>query len=332
MIQCPKCSFEQKPGATDCPRCGVIFSRYEEQRVQHTERLFQSPDQAPRVSAARSAAISTAAFLPRSFEAADDDDGPADGRFGSVEIGILAFGLVGAVLFSTLPFLTMLIQPIQTLFHEFGHAVTGWLLGRPSIPAFDFTYGGGFTHYGKFQPLLALAIAAALLWLGWLLRGNRLSVGVLCAIAAVWLVAVSSEWRRETVLASAGVVFELIMAAIFLYMAIAGIGFRNAALERPLAAFVAFVVQMSTMRFLWQLRSSDEFLAGYKEGKGGALMNDLEVVALNLHIHTPFNPGIQGLAGLLLLLSPVPMAIAVLWFLNRRRVHGLLTRLRLLQG
>lgn len=111
----------------------------------------------------------------------------------------------------------------------------------------------------------------------------------------------------------------------------AGIGVRNPPLERPLAAFVAFVVQMFTMRFLWQLRSSDEFLASYREGKGGALMNDLEVIALDLHIHTPFNPGIQKLAGMLFFFSLLPMTIAVLWFVRRSRVHQFFGRLRRLQ-
>ena len=275
--------------------------------------------------------IAVLPFLPRRFETSDDDDEPGDGRFGPRELGILAFGMITAILFVAVPFLTMVIWPIKTLFHELGHAVTGWMLGHPSVPAFDFMFGGGLTHYGEFQPLIALAILAGMLWLGWQLRGNPLSVGVVSVIAVAWLIVVSSAWRRETMMASAGVLFELIMAAIFLYMAIAGIGFRNAALERPLAAFVAFVVQMITMRFLWQLRSDDVFLAGYKEGKGGALMNDLEIVALNLHIHTPFNPGIQGLAGLLLFFSLMPMTVAVLWFLYRRRCHRLLTRLRLLQ-
>jgi len=36
------------------------------------------------------------------------------------------------------------------------------------------------------------------------------------------------------------------------------------------------------MMFAMRLRSDVDFLAWYREGKGGALMNDLEVVALDL--------------------------------------------------
>jgi hypothetical protein len=38
-MECPKCSFEYIAGATDCPKCGIIFEKYlraQQPAVQHT--------------------------------------------------------------------------------------------------------------------------------------------------------------------------------------------------------------------------------------------------------------------------------------------------------
>ena len=34
MELCPKCGFERNPKDTDCPRCGIIYARYEAQIIQ----------------------------------------------------------------------------------------------------------------------------------------------------------------------------------------------------------------------------------------------------------------------------------------------------------
>ena len=58
--------------------------------------------------------------------------------------GWLAFaiGLGLAVLTELWPLLRSLIGYFVVLVHELGHAASGWLFGYPSLPAFDFTYGG----------------------------------------------------------------------------------------------------------------------------------------------------------------------------------------------
>jgi len=150
---------------------------------------------------------------------------------------------------------------------------------------------------------------------------------VLGIVFAAWLVCVSAEWRRETVISFAGPAFELIFAAILLYQALAGVGWRIPEIERPLGAFIAFFVQIYAMQFALRLMNDADFLAWYQEGKGGAIMNDLEVVALNLHIHTPLNPGIRGVAAFLLAFSFVPIGVAVAAYLKRRSVHRALSAL-----
>ena len=60
------------------------------------------------------------------------------------------------------------------------------------------------------------------------------------ACAALWIVAVSAEWRREVAIASSGHLGELILAGVLLYMALSGVGGRIPEIERPLGAFAAF--------------------------------------------------------------------------------------------
>jgi hypothetical protein len=112
-------------------------------------------------------------------------------------------------------------------------------------------------------------------------------------------------------------------------MALANVGFRMPELERPAAAFSAFFVVIHTIHFAWRLRTDADFLAWYREGKGGALMNDLESVALDLQIHTPLRPGVEGVAGWLIVASLLPFAFALLLYFKRsafqRLVSSLLT-------
>ena len=81
------------------------------------------------------------------------------------------------------------------------------------------------------------------------------------------------------------------------------------------------------MHFAWKLTHDPGFLAWYRGGKGGALMNDLEVIALDLQIWLGVQPGIEGVARALLLFSFVPFAVALVWFLQRARWHRFLRAL-----
>lgn len=252
----------------------------------------------------------------------------ADGRIGRSELKILAFGLAAAILAYALPFTRFVFSAIVTLFHELGHAIAGWLLGYASIPAFDLVYGGGMTHHGPFRLSIAIAVGLAFVYLGWLFRENRKSVALIGIVFAFWLLLVTKEWRREIAFASAGHAAEFILAGIFFYKALAGVGWRAPEFERPLGAFVAFFVQIHSTLFAWRLIRSASFLSWYRRGKGGALMNDLEVVALNLQIWLGLSPQIEGVAKMLLVFSVLPTVIALVWYFERARWHRVLRALR----
>lgn len=300
-MPCPKCGFENAEHAPECARCGVIFAKL-------TRETPHVPEYVP----------------PYVVE----EERVSDGRMGREELKILGAGLAAAILVYTIPFTRYVFSLLVTLFHEFGHAVMGWLMGYPSIPAFDFVYGGGLTHHGAFQLAIALAIAAGFGWLGWLFRQNRKALAIVGVVFLVWLFLVTKEWRRELAFAMAGHLSELILAGIFFYKALAGVGWRNPGVERPLGAFAAFFVQIHSMLFALRLVRDPAFLDWYREGKGGALMNDLDRVAADLNIYLGWNPEIAGVAKMLLVFSLVPMAVALVWHFERTRWHKVLRALR----
>ena len=233
----------------------------------------------------------------------------------------MAGGLAAALVAHAVPFVAFILSPLVTLFHEFGHAATAWLVGCPAIPAFDFVYGGGVTTHHDFQLPLGLLIGAGWMWLGWTFRRNPRSLAVIGTCAGVWLLAVSSEWRRELVIASMGHLGEVVLASVLVFMALSGVGWRIPELERPLGAFAAFFVQLQTLGFAWRLRHDAAFLAEYGEGKGGAMMNDLEVIALDVKIWTGVSMSVRDVAGWLLFAALVVPAASVVLYVARRRVR-----------
>lgn len=306
-IVCPACTFEQDSDTESCVRCGVVFAkiRTDAEPCRTPERAWAMPIDPP---VARST--------------------PYDGK----EWKLLAVGFVAAAVMHSLPFFRFVLSPLVTLLHEFGHAVASWLLGCPALPAFDFVYGGGVTHHQSFQLPLGILLGAGWVWLGWTFRRNPRTLTLIGLCAGLWLVAISSEWRRGLVISAMGHGGELILAGVLLYMALSGKGWRAPEIERPLGAFAAFFVQLQTMQFAWKLRNDEAFLAWYRDGKGGAMMNDLEVIALDIKIWTGVSMGIEELAGWLLLFAVIPPTVAILLFVFRDRVRALARSFRLLRA
>jgi hypothetical protein len=298
QVDCPKCGTPAPFSALECAQCGVVFAKATQGRAR----------------------------IPRSYVVEEERIG--DGRIGPTEWKVLGFGLIAAILAYAFPLTRMMFSAIVTLFHEFGHAVAGWLFGYVSIPAFDFVYGGGLTHHGPFRTSIAVAVGLGFVYLGWLFRENRKSMTIVGVLFAIWLFLIWRAWRREITMASAGHLAEFILAGILFYKALAGVGWKNPAFERPLGAFVAFFVQIHSTLFAWRLTHDAEYLEWYRRGKGGALMNDLETVALDIQIMTGAQPQIEGVANWLLIFSILPTVIALVWYFERARWHRVLRALR----
>lgn len=297
-MDCPKCDFEAPRYASECERCGVVFAKAARGPVRVIKQY------------------------------AVEEERIADGRIGPTELKVMGFGLGAAILAYWFPLTRFILSMLVTLFHELGHAVMGWLLGHASLPAFDFVYGGGLTHYGIFRRSIVIAIALGFAYLGWLFRQNKKALGIVAAIFLVWLFIVTKEWRREVAMAAAGHLSEFILAGILFYKALAGVGWRSPEFERPLGAFIAFFVQIHSTLFAWRLTKDAEFLEWYRRGKGGMLMNDLETVAVDLQIVLGWTTSIEGVAKWLLVFSVLPTVVALIWYFERARWHRVLRALR----
>lgn len=338
-MTCPKCGFVQPvKGAAECMQCGVVFAKWFANEVARGAEVAAEVEEpagrsAPRQTSRRPVPLPDVydgSLPPRHIEVemAALDEPVLNGRVTKSELRILGAGLAAAIVIYALPFTRFVFSVMVTLFHEFGHAVAGWLLGYFSLPAFDIVYGGGITHMGEFRIPIAVAVGGVFAWMAWVFRENRKSLALIGVLFLVWLFIVTGEWRRELVIASAGHAAEFILAGILFYQALSGTGWKNPDVERPLGAFMAFFVQIHSTMFAWRLLHDADFMAWYREGKGGMLMNDLEQIALDLQIHLGIAPGIEGVTRMLLLFSTVPAIVALIWYFQRARWHRVLRSLR----
>lgn len=191
--------------------------------------------------------------------------------FTSVVIGS-SFGL-----FVALSPIGFFLSPILTIVHELGHAVFGWLFGYPSIPAFDFVYGGGVTintdrQYGLL--LLIYLIFGAVIYK---FRKNRSIVTISILLVLLHLLC-SFTSLHNLLCVSMGHGFELLFASIFLYRAISGSSLVYK-LEQPLYGFVGSYIVFHNVKFAYQLLTSSAFRIEYEEAKGGGHWMDFSRIA-----------------------------------------------------
>jgi len=305
-VACPKCGFEEPESATECSRCGVVFRKFDP-------------------AAGSRAHVSSVEWDHHAAETEASAEVSAESRVRPGDFKIVATGFALAVLAYAIPFIRFILHPLTTLVHELGHTVAGWLFGYPSIPSFDFVYGGGITPHGAHQIAIALAVAAGFAYLGYFFRGSPRLVALIGGCFLVWLFIEASEWRRLFVMEAAGHASECIFAGIFFWMAISGIGWRMPEVERPLGAFVAFMLQFNMINFCLDLMHDPDYLEVYRQGKGGMLMHDVDAMSADLTIHTGWHPSIETLARCYLVFAFVPMGLALLWYLRRAEWQRVVT-------
>jgi hypothetical protein len=187
-------------------------------------------------------------------------------------------GLAAAVVF--LPFfafISFLLHPLVTLVHELGHTLAGWLYGYPSIPAFDFVYGGGVTLHQDRQWLLTGLWLAAFAWLLYFFRRNPGTLLVISSLAGAYIITAATSWHEAMVIAM-GHGGELLFATVFLYRAWGGTSLVHA-LERPIYAFAGFYIQFYDLRFAFELLTSQAARLDYEDAKGGGHWMDFSRLA-----------------------------------------------------
>lgn len=175
-------------------------------------------------------------------------------------------------------FLTFLFTPLLTLVHELGHALTGWFFAYPSIPAFDFVYGGGVTMHSPRQTAILTLIYAIYVYGLLHFRKNPRALAALGSYIVLYSIAAFTS-IHELLMIFMGHGAELIFAGIFLYRAISGSSIVHA-LERPVYAFAGFYILLYDLRFSYRLMTSADYRLEYGEAKGGGHWMDFSRISL----------------------------------------------------
>lgn len=182
-----------------------------------------------------------------------------------------AWAPAGALL-AWLPVVGWVIRTLATLCHELGHAATCWLFGRPAIPAFDLSFGGGVTTIGERAGFLLVPLAGAWLWLLWLARVRRTWLIASAAGFALWLLLLALG-GDEGLIAAMGHGGVLAIAGVFVFRGLTGYAEHYPG-ERHLYGVIGWALWWGEVTFAWKLLHDAETRALYLEGKRG-IDNDL---------------------------------------------------------
>jgi hypothetical protein len=228
-------------------------------------------------------------------------------------VHLAAWCVVGGIL-QIMPLVWWILRTLATLCHEFGHAAANWMFGRPAIPAFDFSYGGGFTSHRERMTVLVIMLA-----LGWVMalvqvRHQRAWLIATAVACGGWLVCIACSWD-EAIVVAMGHGGVLAIALVFLFRAQTGVAehFNG---ERHLYGAVGFALWWEELGFAWRLLHDDDARDIYLEGKRG-VDNDLVRLA---HDHLNWHLNSVAWAYVVLLLVGVIAVIAVArWWLRLNR-------------
>lgn len=232
----------------------------------------------------------------------------------------LVGGTILAVLCLAVPFLKYVLSYLTTLIHELGHAVVGWLFGYPSLPAFDFTYGGGVTRHEQRSILMLGIVYLALVGLLPAYRRNRATLLGLCIVIGLFAWCAHTEAHQVIVLFM-GHGTELLIAGVFLYRAWSESAVVHA-VERPLYAACGWFIVFSDVAFAWRLWTDPGARAAYAAAKGGGHWMDFSRIARE-HLHWE----LSSVAFLFLLCCVVPVVVSYLIFRYQDWVFDRIARL-----
>lgn len=201
------------------------------------------------------------------------------------------------------PFLDRVLWMFTTLCHEMGHAAGALLVGRPALPAFDFSFGGGVTMTGERRWwLLALyAVGVVMLWRQagerrWVRWGVGTATGLVALLVLTGLDEAWFVWM--------GYGGELIIATVFLHRALTGVAEVYPG-ERWLYGMVAWGLLGHALGMCWMLLFDPAFQHTYLMGKRG-IDNDFVRLADSLGL------SLRGVAWLNLLVGLLVPVAAVL--------------------
>lgn len=304
-MNCPRCAAEVPDNGVDCPWCGVVFAKVRAKPGANDDVVGGGVE----------VATPPAVPLP-SIKLLRDPPAPPPPEFlGITHAGwkAAAIGAGMALGLTFFPFLSFILSPLSTMVHEIGHTVVLWLFGYPAIPAFDFANGGGVTLSDlERAPSIVWAWGLGVVMLGWWQRERK---GVLTALggAAVVYFLMFNTTKEVLAITLGGHAGEVVFGALFLYRALTGWGCKIEA-ERPLYAFLAFVMLFASLRLGWSLTHETIEKAWYLQGKGGIdhdLVTGAQILSWRL----------EGIARMLIAvtLAAIPLSF---YAASRRRILG----------
>jgi hypothetical protein len=202
----------------------------------------------------------------------------------------LSIGVVLGVLACSFTWTRFILSYVSILIHEIGHSLFALLFGYFSIPAFNFTYGGGVAIMDLDHRLVPLIVVVYLGfgWVIWVNRRRRAAVAILgCLVAAYTLSALTPIHRILILWMGHGT--ELVFAGICFYRAISGSSIVNAA-ERPAYAMLGTFLTLNAALFAWKLLTDPVERIMYEEAlTTGGNPNDFAILA-NDYFHCGINP------------------------------------------
>ncbi len=176
---------------------------------------------------------------------------------------------------------------MRIFFHELGHCVTFWLFGYPSVPTFDFEYGGGVTYpvMGRIwlvQGGVFAAMAAGLYYLcrpdGFFFNNERYPLLTITIALVVLHLSLAFNEGHHVLIAFMGYGAEIVMAVFCMARAILKLTLYGA-FERYLNMTFGLFVIGSNLALLSGLLYSDIVRSAYGMQKGGELLGDFDQIA-----------------------------------------------------
>jgi len=165
------------------------------------------------------------------------------GKRGWISLGV---GLLGSIAVYSSNFLAFAFHYFTLLVHEAGHTIFDWIFGYPSIPYFDFVFGGGVTISSQ-RSLELIAIIYIIFGIFlFVYMNNILTAGIIFTLMIVYSI-FAFTFLHHVVDSFMGYGTEVIFGVFCLYMSIR----KNALihiLEKPVFAFFGFLFLLHNLK------------------------------------------------------------------------------------
>ncbi len=167
---------------------------------------------------------------------------------------------------------------MSIFFHEIGHTLFSWFYGYPTLPSFDFQYGGGMAwSFGGQQLIIQLGVLAGLGYGAYYLKDWRFGRNSL-SVLFLLILATSFTPFHKNMIDFMGPSFVPLIACFFLIRALMDWAPRGG-LERLLNAVFGFGMIFMALIDSFGLLHNQAYRLVYYQQKGQHGFGDLDKVA-----------------------------------------------------